>query len=240
MRKAGDAGGKEPRAPDGTDPNASKATKSKGPSMVIAPGSTAPPAKRLKKVNNDNQLRYFNGDVVQEADKVSVHFANGDKASEGTVVGRSASNQMLVQLVINSDAEEFYGEDGELYHPGKIMVIHGSFLLPMVENEIEAGPAPTPLQMVETGAATGPDADAARERMTAAGYVIGKEVELRKVHCNQQEGCQELPWIENGFVQCFAEVDGRRARVLSYAPSQQLQPHRHDIDELFEIRGGGG
>ena len=38
-------------------------------------------------------------------------------------------------------------------------------------------------------------------------------------------------WIENGFVQCFTEIDGRRARVMDYAPGQTLQPHRHDIDE---------
>jgi len=44
--------------------------------------------------------------------------------------------------------------------------------------------------------------------------------------------------MENGFVQCFTEVDGRRARVMDYAPGQTLQPHRHNIDELFEIRGG--
>ena len=35
----------------------------------------------------------------------------------------------------------------------------------------------------------------------------------------------------------IAQVDGRKARVMDYAPGQQLQPHRHDIDELFEIRG---
>jgi len=34
------------------------------------------------------------------------------------------------------------------------------------------------------------------------------------------------------------QVDGREARVLDYAPGQQLQPHTHDVDELFEIRGG--
>jgi quercetin dioxygenase-like cupin family protein len=92
--------------------------------------------------------------------------------------------------------------------------------------------------MVETGAATGPEEDAARERMIAAGYAVG-ELELRKVHCNDQEGCEGLAWIDNGFTQCFAEVDGRSARVVSFAPSQKLQPHRHDVDELFDIRGGG-
>ena len=38
--------------------------------------------------------------------------------------------------------------------------------------------------------------------------------------------------MENGFVQCFAEVDGRSARIMDYAPGQQLQPHIHDIDEV--------
>merc|ERR1711907_1356 len=58
------------------------------------------------------------------------------------------------------------------------------------------------------------------------------------IHCNEQPGCEEFSWMQNGFVQCFTEIDGRRARVMDYAPGQQLQPHKHDIDELFEIRGG--
>ena len=52
-----------------------------------------------------------------------------------------------------------------------------------------------------------------------------------QIHCNDQPGCEMFTWIENGFVQCFTEIDGRRARVMDYAPGQTLQPHRHDIDE---------
>jgi len=73
--------------------------------------------------------------------------------------------------------------------------------------------------------------------MIAAGYAV-QNSELKKIHCNEQPGCEELEFMENGFVQCFVEVDGRQARVMDYAPGQQLQPHKHNIDELFEIRGG--
>ena len=32
-----------------------------------------------------------------------------------------------------------------------------------------------------------------------------------QVHCNEQAGCEELTWMENGFLQCFAEVERKRA-----------------------------
>ena len=104
-------------------------------------------------------------------------------------------------------------------------------------------------KMVEVeGTLVGPEADAARARLIAAGYNV-ESCELKKVnlphlfcmcnymhgpqiHCNQQPGCEELSWMENGFIQCFAEVDGRSARIMDYAPGQQLQPHIHDIDEV--------
>ena len=79
---------------------------------------------------------------------------------------------------------------------------------------------------------------AARQRMVAAGYLGAATAQLDLVHCNDQPGCETFAWIENGFVQCYTEVDGRQARVMDYAPGQTLQPHFHDIDELFEIRGG--
>jgi len=83
----------------------------------------------------------------------------------------------------------------------------------------------------------GAEADAARARMIAAGYPV-HDCPLKKVHCNDQPGCENLTWMENGFVQCFTQVDGRCARVMDYAPGQQLQPHKHDIDEQFYIGGG--
>ena len=61
---------------------------------------------------------------------------------------------------------------------------------------------------------------------------------MQEVHCDHQEGCQGFTWIQNGFIQCFAEEGGRRARIICFAPGQTLQPHKHDVDELFEIRGG--
>ena len=97
--------------------------------------------------------------------------------------------------------------------------------------------SPPPPKMVECGAATGPEADGARARMAAAGYHVAS-CDLKLIHCNTQPGCEAFTWLENGFIQCFVTVDGRAARVMDYAPGQLLQPHRHDIDELFEIRGG--
>ena len=102
--------------------------------------------------------------------------------------------------------------------------------------------------------------DQARRRLLACGYDVA-DCELKEIHCNQvvqafaslsspdshlnlhashrqQPGCEELEWIENGFIQGFVTVDGRSARVMDYAPGQLLQPHKHDLDELFEIRGG--
>ena len=81
----------------------------------------------------------------------------------------------------------------------------------------------------------------ARQRMLHAGYSVDvPEVtsEAQRIHCNHQRGTEGFSWLRNGFIQCFTEKDGRQARVAAYAPGQQLQPHIHDIDELFLIGGG--
>ena len=64
------------------------------------------------------------------------------------------------------------------------------------------------------GGATGQEADDARRRMIAAGYDVPENVELRRIHCNTQRGCEDFAFLENGFVQCFVDVDGRSARVM--------------------------
>ncbi|KAJ8606867.1 hypothetical protein CTAYLR_010264 [Chrysophaeum taylorii] len=92
-------------------------------------------------------------------------------------------------------------------------------------------------KMVECGNATGAEAEAARKRLLDCGYAV-QDAQLGIIHCNDQPGCEKFEWIENGFIQCFVDVDGRSARVMDYAPGQQLQPHKHDIHEYFEIRGG--
>ena len=66
----------------------------------------------------DGLLRYFNGELVQEGDQVSIHFRSGEKASEGVVSGRAQENASLVQVIIGKDQEEFCAEDGEWYAPG--------------------------------------------------------------------------------------------------------------------------
>ena len=94
-----------------------------------------------------------------------------------------------------------------------------------------------PKMVAEAGSNLDPRVIAGRKRLLACGYPV-EGAEMQIIHCNDQPGCEDLPWLRNGFVQCFTEIDGRRARVMDYAPGQELQPHRHDIDELFDIRGG--
>ena len=36
----------------------------------------------------------------------------------------------------------------------------------------------------------------------------------------------------------FLQVDGKKSRIIAYSPGQQLQPHKHDLYEIFEIRFG--
>lgn len=47
--------------------------------------------------------------------------------------------------------------------------------------------------------------DAARARLLACGYDVAN-CELVEIHCNEQPGCEELDWIQNGFIQGFTEV----------------------------------
>ena len=82
-----------------------------------------------------------------------------------------------------------------------------------------------------------PEFAAAAARLEAAGYAVpgAEDFELEKIHCDEGGN---FSFVENGFLQAYLEVDGKLCRVLDYAPAQRLQPHHHDIDELFLIRGG--
>ena len=62
----------------------------------------------------------------------------------------------------------------------------------------------------------------------------GADTVIEEIHCEKER----FEWIENGFCQTYCEVNGRKARVLDYAPGQALQPHEHDCDERFIIGGG--
>jgi hypothetical protein len=93
--------------------------------------SSSRPKRSRKQTGSSDELRYFNGELVQEGDKVSIHFRNGEKASEGKVSGRSEEDGSLVQVIIDAEQEEFRAEDGEDYAPGSALVIHGSFLMPL-------------------------------------------------------------------------------------------------------------
>ena len=95
-------------------------------------------------------------------------------------------------------------------------------------------PAAKKPKMVEDVAATGERELAARRRLAAAGYEIPSGTPLSTVHCEKER----FGWLGCGFLQVYANVDGVRCRILDYAPGQALQPHTHDADEQFLIRGG--
>ena len=82
--------------------------------------------------------------------------------------------------------------------------------------------------------ATGESERAARLRLAAAGYDVPASTPLSSVHCEKGR----FGWLGCGFLQCYATVDGAHCRILDYAPHQALQPHCHDADELFKIKGG--
>lgn len=67
-----------------------------------------------------------------------------------------------------------------------------------------------------------------------AGYGPRDSPDFKEIHC-QKDNCR---WMSNGFMQCFSRVDGRKCRVLIYFPTQELQPHKHDLDEDFMITHG--
>ena len=75
-------------------------------------------------------------------------------------------------------------------------------------------------------------------RLNAAGYNVTEPV--TKVHCLDAE----YTWLANGFHQTYCDVaagageEKQRCRVLDYAPRQSLQPHVHDLDELFQVTFG--
>mmetsp|Transcript_72869 Transcript_72869/g.207605 ORF Transcript_72869/g.207605 Transcript_72869/m.207605 type:complete len:167 (-) Transcript_72869:849-1349(-) len=79
--------------------------------------------------------------------------------------------------------------------------------------------------------------DQARKRLLACGYAVA-DCELTEIHCNQQPGCEELEWIENGFIQGFVPVDGRSARVMDYAPGQLLQVPKSKTKRIRESTDG--
>ena len=67
------------------------------------------------------------------------------------------------------------------------------------------------------------------------GYQLGEErPQLEAVHCQPQQDTFQ----QNGFVNAYGLVDGRKSRIIAYSPGQQLQPHKHDLYESFEIRFG--
>lgn len=88
--------------------------------------------------------------------------------------------------------------------------------------------------VVDSLASRGTAEDAAsRRRLADAGYVIPADAPVQIIHCDKGRGI-----LANGFSQVFADVDGQQCRILDYAPTQSLQPHFHNADELFVIGGG--
>ena len=89
-------------------------------------------------------------------------------------------------------------------------------------------------KMVTDGVSSGDRDAASRARLASAGYVIAATEDVNLVHCKDGG----FSWISNGFSQCYGEVDGKKCRILDYTPCQSLQPHVHDADELFVVKGG--
>ena len=77
---------------------------------------------------------------------------------------------------------------------------------------------------------------AALDRIKLAGYEVDpSSTKVELIHCKQGGHA----WEANGFCQTYLTLPtGQRCRVLDYAPDQRLQPHVHDMDELFVITGG--
>lgn len=91
---------------------------------------------------------------------------------------------------------------------------------------------------------TDPRYEKAMRLFTAAGYEDKHVTELEEIHCLGEEhassSClgEEHAWISNGFLQVYSNVGGERCRVCIYFPTQELQPHKHDVDEDFLITHG--
>jgi NAD(P)-dependent dehydrogenase (short-subunit alcohol dehydrogenase family)/mannose-6-phosphate isomerase-like protein (cupin superfamily) len=74
----------------------------------------------------------------------------------------------------------------------------------------------------------------ALELYKAAGYDESDAQTFEEIHCTKDR----TPWISNGFLQTFTNVDGKKCRVCVYFPTQTLIPHLHDLDEDFLITHG--
>jgi hypothetical protein len=73
---------------------------------------------------------YFNKQLVQLGDSVSIHYRDGTEASTGTVRATAAGGQVDVEIHAKG---KFLAENGIDYSPGDMLTIHGSFLLPFGE-----------------------------------------------------------------------------------------------------------
>lgn len=74
----------------------------------------------------------------------------------------------------------------------------------------------------------------ALELYRAAGYNDKDVQALEEIHCMKDL----YSWIGNGFLQTYTVVDGKKCRVCIYFPTQELRPHKHDLDEDFLITHG--
>ncbi len=72
------------------------------------------------------------------------------------------------------------------------------------------------------------------QRLQAAGYPIPDGQALEVVHCQPER----YDWLSNGYAMTYADVGGRRTRVLSYAPAQVVQAHVHDGTATFQVTSG--
>ncbi len=65
----------------------------------------------------------------------------------------------------------------------------------------------------------------AREALIASGYNIGTNPLTRKLDSASAEG--------------FWDITIDFSRMVHYSPGEYVQPHYHDIDEIFDVKAGG-
>jgi len=67
-----------------------------------------------------------------------------------------------------------------------------------------------------------------------AGYVINSSTLMKKHHCLPDEDI----FMKNGFFQTIGHLDDEEVAIVAMMPSQALQAHAHDTDEVVEVRYG--
>merc|ERR1719378_1177278 len=73
-----------------------------------------------------------------------------------------------------------------------------------------------------------------RLMMLEAGYTLNSSTVMKKYHCQAEVDM----FMKNGFFQTTGLYNGEEVSIVAMMPSQGLQPHAHDTDEVVQIRYG--